>query len=207
MTHWPGWVGGVALATVMLLHWFATSRMMAVSGRVTAMIDRLRHGEPEDSGEEMTEAELIAALRDQTRAAFGDAAVPAEPEAAPRTSEPSRVSGPAPIPRAPQTFLAHPLFFVALALGGLAAGNLDGEPTWLLRSEGFTKLTGGSPIWGTVVLVLGGVLVGFGTRMAGGCTSGHGLCGVSRGQRGSLLATCAFFGGGVIASFMIGSLW
>jgi uncharacterized membrane protein YedE/YeeE len=76
-----------------------------------------------------------------------------------------------------------------------------------LRSDGFARMTGGSPVSGIIVLVLGGVLVGFGTRMAGGCTSGHGLCGVSRGQRGSLLATCAFFGGGVVASFALGSLW
>jgi uncharacterized membrane protein YedE/YeeE len=201
MTHWPGWVGGLALALVMLLHWFATSRMMAVSGRITAMIDRLRHGKPEDSEEEMTEAELIAALRDQTRAAFGDGALSEEPVA------PPRASGPALISRAPQPFIAHPLFFVALALGGLLAGNLQPDPTWLLQSDGFASLTSGSPLLGTVVLVLGGVLVGFGTRMAGGCTSGHGLCGVSRGQRGSLLATCAFFGAGVIASLALGSLW
>jgi uncharacterized membrane protein YedE/YeeE len=50
-------------------------------------------------------------------------------------------------------------------------------------------------------LVGGGVLVGFGTRMAAGCTSGHGLCGVSRFQKGSMLSTAAFFGMGIVVSF------
>ena len=42
------------------------------------------------------------------------------------------------------------------------------------------------------LLVAGGVLVGFGTRMGGGCTSGHGVCGISRLSPRSLVATAAF---------------
>jgi uncharacterized membrane protein YedE/YeeE len=50
------------------------------------------------------------------------------------------------------------------------------------------------------------MLVGFGTRMATGCTSGHGLCGVARFEKGSLLATCCFFGTGVIVSFVMNAV-
>ena len=42
------------------------------------------------------------------------------------------------------------------------------------------------------LLVAGGFLVGFGTRMGGGCTSGHGVCGISRLSPRSLVATAAF---------------
>jgi hypothetical protein len=42
------------------------------------------------------------------------------------------------------------------------------------------------------VLVAGGLLVGFGTRLGNGCTSGHGVCGLSRGSRRSLVATSTF---------------
>lgn len=45
---------------------------------------------------------------------------------------------------------------------------------------------------GIVALVLGGVLVGFGTRLGSGCTSGHGVCGVSRLSLRSLIATATF---------------
>lgn len=45
---------------------------------------------------------------------------------------------------------------------------------------------------GLGVLVLGGLLVGFGTRLGSGCTSGHGVCGMSRLSARSLVATGAF---------------
>ena len=199
MTQWPGWVGGIALALVMIVHWFGVGRMMAVSGRVTAIVDRLRYGRREDEQEEMSEAELLAALRAETTAAFGSGAV-SEPAVKATDARDSR-------PRqSPQPFATHPLLFVAMGAGGLLATAGSASPTWMLRSEGFVNLVGGSQVLSGAVLVLGGVLVGFGTRMAGGCTSGHGLCGVSRGQRGSLLATVAFFGAGVVTSFALGSL-
>lgn len=45
---------------------------------------------------------------------------------------------------------------------------------------------------GTTTLVIAGLLVGIGTRYGAGCTSGHGVCGLSRGSPRSLVATCAF---------------
>jgi len=73
-----------------------------------------------------------------------------------------------------------------------------------LRSELFGQLFPGK--LGAPVLLLGGVLVGFGTRMAAGCTSGHGLCGVSRLQTGSLVTTASFFGVGIATSFALRGL-
>jgi uncharacterized membrane protein YedE/YeeE len=88
------------------------------------------------------------------------------------------------------------------ALSTLLASGF--EATAGLKGSLFAQLTGGSGVLGPVVLLLGGVLVGFGTRMASGCTSGHGLCGVSRFQPGSLVATAAFFGVGIAVSFILG---
>jgi uncharacterized protein len=42
-------------------------------------------------------------------------------------------------------------------------------------------------------LIVAGLLVGFGTRLGAGCTSGHGVCGLARGSRRSLVATALFF--------------
>jgi uncharacterized membrane protein YedE/YeeE len=50
----------------------------------------------------------------------------------------------------------------------------------------------------TTPLLLAGLLVGFGTRLGGGCTSGHGMCGLSRLQARSLVATVTFFAVGVL---------
>jgi uncharacterized membrane protein YedE/YeeE len=100
----------------------------------------------------------------------------------------------------------HVLFFGALAVGAFVSLTLAGgaPPVATLRSSGFASLFGSGPL-AFVALLGGGTLVGFGTRMAGGCTSGHGLGGVSRLQRGSLLATAAFFGAGIVVSFVLGA--
>ena len=56
---------------------------------------------------------------------------------------------------------------------------------------------------GFLVLVVGGFLVGFGTRWAGGCTSGHAITGLSNLQIPSLIAVIGFFIGGLIMTFLI----
>lgn len=53
------------------------------------------------------------------------------------------------------------------------------------------------------ILVVGGILVGFGTRYAGGCTSGHAITGLSNLQLPSLIAVIGFFIGGLIMSWLL----
>jgi uncharacterized membrane protein YedE/YeeE len=53
------------------------------------------------------------------------------------------------------------------------------------------------------VLALGGLLVGIGTRLGSGCTSGHGVCGISRGSPRSLVATAVFIGVGMLTVYMV----
>lgn len=54
-----------------------------------------------------------------------------------------------------------------------------------------------------LVIIAAGLLVGFGTRMGSGCTSGHGVCGLSRLSLRSLAATITFMATGAITVFMI----
>ena len=49
-----------------------------------------------------------------------------------------------------------------------------------------------------IILIVGGLLIGFGTRYAGGCTSGHAISGLSNLQKPSLIAVIGFFIGGLI---------
>jgi len=56
---------------------------------------------------------------------------------------------------------------------------------------------------GFILMILGGFLVGFGTRYAGGCTSGHSIMGLSNLQWPSLVATCCFMAGGFIMANLI----
>jgi uncharacterized protein len=56
-------------------------------------------------------------------------------------------------------------------------------------------------------LVVAGLLVGLGTRYGSGCTSGHGVCGLSRRSPRSLVATLAFMAAGFVTVFIVRHLW
>lgn len=69
----------------------------------------------------------------------------------------------------------------------------------LLRGESAI----GPPVVSLPWMVAAGLLVGFGTRLGGGCTSGHGVCGVARLSRRSLLATALFVASAMVTVFVI----
>jgi uncharacterized membrane protein YedE/YeeE len=116
------------------------------------------------------------------------------------------------------------LFFVAgIFLGGIVAVNFLANPFPVqinpalasnLAGYGITDFSGLVPhqlfnwpalltVKGFVMMVVGGFMVGFGTRYAGGCTSGHSIMGLSTLQWPSLVATCCFMIGGFIMSNLI----
>jgi uncharacterized membrane protein YedE/YeeE len=64
----------------------------------------------------------------------------------------------------------------------------------------------GTPVRSFGMLAASGLLVGFGSRLGGGCTSGHGVCGLSRLSRRSLVATVTFIATGIGATTAI-RLW
>lgn len=96
----------------------------------------------------------------------------------------------------------RPRFLLGIVLGGAASGLFAGRgPTWALGS--FDALVGGSSLLKVSVLVLAGVLIGFGARAAGGCTSGHSIVGMAQGARSSLMATLAFMIGGFATTWLV----
>ena len=56
---------------------------------------------------------------------------------------------------------------------------------------------------GTATWIIAGLLVGVGTRYGSGCTSGHGVCGLSRGSRRSIVATASFMAAGFLTVFVV----
>ncbi len=197
--HWSWWMGGLALAAVALGHWLALKRQMAVSGRLTAIVNRLRFG-PRESLESVSKQDIIDAIQQMSADEFGDDAVD-ELESVTEVEPPPRV--PSERPRAtPDSIGVHVAFFGSLVAGGFLA-RWKTHATQAFDSELLATLFSSHPWLGFLVLALGGLLVGFGTRMASGCTSGHGLCGVSRLQPGSLLASAMFFGAGVATAFAL----
>jgi uncharacterized membrane protein YedE/YeeE len=53
-----------------------------------------------------------------------------------------------------------------------------------------------------LVFAIAGLVVGFGTRLGGGCTSGHGVCGVGMGAKDSIIATIVFMAAGFLTAFL-----
>ncbi|MDO6557636.1 YeeE/YedE family protein [Paraglaciecola chathamensis] len=77
---------------------------------------------------------------------------------------------------------------------GLIMGPLLAQPFGFTLPDTIVGAfdTTDSPLNNTLVMLLGGILVGFGTQLGSGCTSGHGICGISRLSSRSILATCIF---------------
>jgi uncharacterized membrane protein YedE/YeeE len=81
-------------------------------------------------------------------------------------------------------------FMIGLPVGAWVVTNLVRAPE--------VAVTSSIPL-----LVVAGLLVGFGTRLANGCTSGHGVCGVARLSPRSLIATATFMGSGALTVFAV----
>ena len=100
-----------------------------------------------------------------------------------------------------------------LLLDGTAAVPISDDTVAALRSYGIADAGAayapgvlfGAAAWSSpaslATLVVGGLLIGFGTRWAGGCTSGHAITGLSQLQLPSLVAVVGFFAGGLLATW------
>ncbi|WP_158857027.1 YeeE/YedE family protein [Lunatibacter salilacus] len=115
------------------------------------------------------------------------------------------------------------VFVLGVLLGGVIAGFLLSNPDAIVISEstqadlsalGLTDFSALMPseifnwsnlftLKGLFFFVIGGFLVGFGTRYAGGCTSGHAIMGLSNLQLPSLIATIAFMLGGFAMTHLL----
>lgn len=95
--------------------------------------------------------------------------------------------------RLPEGDRSWRLYFI----GGLVAG---GVLYALFAGPVGPQLTGAEQMWPAM---LGAALVGFGTRMANGCTSGHGICGISRFSARSIVATLTFMLFGFLTVFIV----
>ena len=103
---------------------------------------------------------------------------------------------------------------ISSILGGVLQPNMAGQRAWrvafilgLLLAPSVYRLFTSYPVVqieaGTPALVVAGLLVGIGTRYGSGCTSGHGICGISRLSLRSLVATLAFILAGFVTVYVL----
>ncbi len=99
-------------------------------------------------------------------------------------------------------------------VGGVFSDNSYAERIWravfvvgIVCGAALYSLIFGAPSiqihTNTPILLVAGLLVGFGTRLGSGCTSGHGVCGLGRRSPRSLAATATFIGFGVLTVFLV----
>jgi len=92
-------------------------------------------------------------------------------------------------------FLWRFLFITGLIIGPV-----------LLSFFSYTDLGFEMPNTNPIIVILGGLLVGYGTQLGSGCTSGHGVCGIGRLSIRSIVGTCVFVGAGVVTVLITRSL-
>ena len=212
-TYWPWWAGAVGLALVTIAYTVATDRSFGVSSAWDRVLHWRRERHIERMEEEFTDDRaLAAALAAATAEHFGT--VPAAPAAtdAPQDGTPSPAPDAEPAPaetssvtsQRPVPLITQAALLVSIFVGGWIAAVTSGR--FQLRFDmgpGFRDLVTADTATMVALLFAGGVLVGFGTRLAGGCSSGHGLSGCGRLRPVSLVATAVFFGTAVAVSFLL----
>lgn len=201
--YWEWWIGALALGGITVLFWLVIHSPLGVSSSwhriVTWREERNLHklNQPAQAAnlDKIHQAILSATLEQ-----FGEQSTP------PLTHD-AKLSP----TQTPQPFLerkrthwtAHITFLSMTAVGAMISAYFAGgiELQFSLGDE-YQRLFGQG--WmGWVFLFVGGLLVGFGTRLGTGCTSGHGLSGVSRFQTASILGTAAFFGSAIAFSLVV----
>lgn len=198
--YWSWWQGGLVLAAISLGFWFALGTPLGVSSSWERIANWRGYRRAEAADRQLANRDTGAvadALLAETLRQFGPAALTQLKTAA--NSAPPR-----PSPKLTQLpWTTHITFLISLALGGfLAAASTETFTLKLTLGDAFTRIAGDG--WmASAVLAAGGVLIGFGTRMAGGCSSGHGLTGCARLQSGSLLATASFFGSATLLTLIL----
>lgn len=197
--YWPSWLGALALGGITVGYWAATQNAIGVSGAWERVLHWREERAVEEANASFDPAALSVALRAATLEAFGEdgSVATLAPEDLDFDPGPARpASGPAPV-------ATQAVLLVSIFVGGLLAALVSGR--FHVRSdmgEAFGRIVvSGWAMW--PVLFVGGVLVGLGTRLAGGCSSGHGLSGCSRLQPVSLVATGVFFGTAVVVSTLL----
>jgi len=94
-------------------------------------------------------------------------------------------------------------FIFGLVAGGLLSAAVGGgwSPTWELGI--FDERIGFGPVAKLAWMFVGGLFIGFGTRLGGGCTSGHGIFGMSNLELPSVVTTMSFMAGGFVTTQLL----
>ncbi len=205
MDYWSWWLSALALSGLTLGFWWVLKRPLGVSGSWARVVmhnnDKLinQAEAPFRNNPQLLKDALMRATIEE----FGENAVQeviARRAGLADKESPIIIDGSLPV-RTPWT--AHLTFLLMLVVGGLVSALLNGQLQLQFNFGATYSQLFGTGIAAWITLFVGGALVGFGTQLAGGCTSGHALSGTPRLVPASLLATAVFFTSAVVISILI----
>lgn len=98
-------------------------------------------------------------------------------------------------------------FLAGLFVGGVASATLAGglEPSMELGM--FEAASGAGHTGKLAWMFVGGLFIGFGARLAGGCTSGHGIFGIANFEKSSWISTVSFMAAGIATTQLVYRVW
>lgn len=206
MEYWEWWIGALALGFFAVIFSLLTGKPLGVSGSWLSIARR------KDDAILKASAKTLEADPDQvkddlmamTMAEFGEDILD-NPQR--RDGEVNAEATDTPKLKQDYTpWTVHVLFLAMMFVGSYLATLYTGDFSLSTELSALhTKIfenTGEA--W--LALLFGGMMVGFGTQMAGGCTSGHGLSGCAQLVPASLLSTLVFFGSATILTILMNSM-
>lgn len=198
-TYWPWWLGALALGTLTLAFWIVLGVPLGVSNSWDKVSVWRRERVREQQEVDVTTSDPLSirdALLAETLAQFGPNAMDKYTAAPTAPVDQTRANRRAPVS-------SHLTFLLMIGVGGFIAAVLNGGFAVSFDLGPVHSAYFGDGVAMLVVLFIGGALAGFGARLGGGCTSGHGLSGLSCLQLGSLVSTMSFFGAAILTSLLI----
>ncbi len=94
-------------------------------------------------------------------------------------------------------------FIAGIILGGFISARLGGRPLIIPEMGQFTIIAGWPALLNAIYFFVGGMLLGLGARIAGGCTSGHSIHGIANLHMSSIIVTVLFLAGGAAAANIV----
>ena len=174
---WPWWLGGLGVGFVAAAYPLFSGRLLGVSSMYAALFELRSRASVSDSA-------IERALIEETEAEFGPHL--------PSGSEPRGQVALGRLRSDCERF--RPLFLLGMVAGAaVVSASSDQWHASLSLGSRFDARYGELGLVPLLVLLGSGILIGFGTRLGAGCTSGHGISGVARGEPGSLLTTAVFW--------------
>ena len=211
MEYWEWWIGALALGLFSVFFSFLTGKPLGVSGSWLSIARRKEDAilkasaEVLDGDQDQVKDDLMA----MTMAEFGDDALAEISADTPQRREGeanAEVSGEVKLKQDYTPWTVHVFFLVTMFLGSYLATLITGDFSLTIELSALHTRIFENTGEAWIALLFGGMMVGFGTQMAGGCTSGHGLSGCAQLVPASLLSTVVFFGSATALTILMNSM-